>query len=143
MRYKQLLTCFIRCYARQTQISASWYGPYYIWSRPKIQWTTCYLGLYLPWELSFSSSFIVSWLSCSNGDMGTRKGRSYHLLPAATNEWELQFARSIADTSSCVFRDLTEFVSKIVERATIRTQRQRSPLHRSSSAVRYRQEVDL
>ena len=66
--------------------------------------------------------------------MGTRK-RSYHLLPAATNEWELQFARSIADTSSRVFRDLTDFVCKIVEKATIRTQRQRSPLHRSRSAV--------
>ena len=66
--------------------------------------------------------------------MGTRK-RSYNLLPVATSEWELHFSRSLADTSSRVFRDLTDFVCRIVERATIRPQRQRSPLHRSRSAV--------
>ena len=66
--------------------------------------------------------------------METRK-RTYNVLPVATTEWELHLSRSLADTSSRGFRDLTDFVCRIVEKATIRPQRQRSPpLHRSRSA---------
>ena len=67
--------------------------------------------------------------------MGTRK-RTYNLLPVATTEWELHLSRSLADTSSRGFRDLTDFVCRIVERATIRPQYHRSPPlhHRSRSA---------
>ena len=67
--------------------------------------------------------------------MGTRK-RTYNVLPVATTEWELHLSRSLGDSTSRGFRDLTDFVCRIVERATIRPQYHRSPpLHRSRSAV--------
>ena len=67
--------------------------------------------------------------------MGTRR-RTYNVLPPATTEWELHLSRSLGDSTSRGFRDLTDFVCRIVERATIRPQYHRSPpLHRSRSAV--------
>ena len=67
--------------------------------------------------------------------MGTRR-RTYNVLPPATTEWELHLSRSLGDSTSRGFRDLTDFVCRIVERATIRARRSRSPpLHRSRSAV--------
>ena len=67
--------------------------------------------------------------------MGTRR-RTYNVLPPATTEWELHLSRSLGDSTSRGYRDLTEFVSRIVERATIRPRRSRSPPpHRSRSAV--------
>ena len=67
--------------------------------------------------------------------MGTRR-RTYNVLPVATTEWELHLSRSLGDSTSRGFRDLTDFVCRIVERATIRPQYHRSPpLHRSRSAV--------
>ena len=67
--------------------------------------------------------------------MGTRR-RTYNCLPPATHEWELHLTRSLGDSTSRGYRDLHEFVSRLIERSTIRPRRSRSPPpHRSRSAV--------